>query len=714
MSPIIQLGAGSLALQSLPSVTASVPAPVHHIITIDISGSMSSDLPALRLHLKNKLSTLVAENDTVTIVWFSGRGQFGALVEGLKIHTASDLRSVHAAIDRFLQPIGMTGFKEPLQEIENIVARLKAWAGGYLVNLFFMTDGYDNQWSERDILELCSRLAKSLDSAAVIEYGWNCNRPLLTKMAEVLGGKLVFSDDFPSYIAAFEGSLTGLGGKKVPVVLDHPAEDGLAFALSGASLLTFSVDESGVVMVPEGLTELGYFTVPPGVPFDRHLHAEPLLYAALAMLAQRMDTKRVFGLLASLGDVALVQQFTNCFSKEDYSRFIDDVLQASVDVTARYRAGYDPHAVPREDAYTVLHLLSELASDDENLLYPYHPSFKYERTTAGSAARSDDVQFAVGDKSAGYPVNGIVWNETRPNVSIRVAVAGVVNLPKDRPAGVPETLNSVIFRNYTIIRDGVVHTRALPVSLSAKTFAALQANGLLAGETWRPAQVYSLEFPRLPVINRSMVTTTTAKDTFELVVELMRLKAAQKVFNEYTDRVAPKTSKKLELLYGEAATAWLKDRGVTDSGFNPPSDIVKSGDVYQAKELKISVKGLSSLPKVSDVETAVAAKKTLKLGEVFMATALSRIEAFTSSPVYTGAADREALLTTWLESERKALTVKTRELMEQLAQRKFAIVVGHTWFSEFPSLDEGSLAVAIPEGAPVQVTAALKTIEVAL
>ncbi len=714
MTSIVQLGAVALAIQALPVVVAPVPAPIHHLIAIDISGSMYSDLPELRVHLKNKLATLVGANDTVSLIWFSGRGQCGTLVEAMKVNGVADLSSLHAAIDRFLVPTGLTGFKEPLQQAGDIVDRLKGKAPGALFNLFFMTDGYDNQWSEKEILDLCKVLEKKLDSAAVIEYGWCCNRPLLTKMAETLGGNLVFSEDFQAYTVAFEGALGGKT-KKVPVKLDHKAAAGYAFAVAGENLLTFTPDEDGVVLVPEGLPAVAYFVSEKGEKFDHAKHTDAHLFAAVVPLAQRMETDTLFSVLGALGDVALVNSFSSCFSKEDYSRFQAEALAASVDATKRYAAGYDADAVPKEDAYTVLELLSDLSSSEQNLFYPYHSAFHYERIGAVREANDEEVRFSVADKAKGYAINGLVWNEDRPNVSIRVKVDGTVKLPASRPAVLPESLDSFIYRAYTIIKDGIVHTRKLPVSLTEATFAKLQANGLLDGEAWEAGKVFVLEFPKLPVINRLMVKGTTAKDTFQTVVELALLKGAQKVFNDWRDRISPKVSAKFLALYGEVGTEYLKSVGVTEyNGFNPPGTTVKSGDYYVAKELKIAIKGLSSLPKVLDVEAAIDAGKKLKIGEFAMAGAIKRLDEFMSSSIYTSASDGNALLGTWLEGEQKAIVAKTRELMEKLAQRKFSVVVGHIWFSDMGSMDENSLDIEVPGYGPVTVTANLKDIQVAL
>lgn len=711
---VIKLGALALAVQPLLAVAASVPAPIHHLIAIDISGSMYGDLPALRDHLKNRLSTVVGEADTVSLVWFSGNGQCGTLVKGMKVRGVSDLSALHKSIDRYLVATGLTGFKEPLKEVGSIISDLRKSNPESLINFFFMTDGYENQNSEKDVLDLCRELSKQVDSAAIVEYGWHCNRPLLAKMTEALGGKQIFSEDFTSYADAFEGSLTG-STKRVPVKLDQPAA-GSVFAIAGADLLNFTPDAAGVVQIPEGLGAIAYQTSASGKPFDRATDAQGEVWAFAAQLASRGDANGVFEVLGALGDVALVNQFTNCFSKEDYSRFHEAALGASTDAAKRYADGYDPKAVPPANAYTVLHLLAELSSSEENLLYPYHEAFKYERIGAATEQTDPGLKLVPADKSKGYPVSGIVWNETRPNVSMRVKIDGTVTLPATRHPKLPASIESFIYRNYTVVRDGILHTRTLPVSLARSSFDKLQAHGLLAGETWAAGKVYALTFPKLPVINRSMVKGVTAEDTFKAVVELNSLKAQAKVYNDWRKRIAPKTSDLFLMLYGQDATDELATLGLTTfNGFNPESKSVKSGDYYIANELKISVKGLSSLPKVEEVESLVdSGAKLTKLSHFMMAPAIKRITAFMASPAYAESADGTAVLAAWLKGETDAIIAKTRETQELLAGKKFSVIVGHTWFTDLPTMGEGSLDVDVPGFGKVAVTASLKETQIAL
>ena len=53
-------------------VTVEVAKKTNHIFVVDVSGSMYYDLPLIRTQLKNKLSNIMKEGDTISIVWTNG------------------------------------------------------------------------------------------------------------------------------------------------------------------------------------------------------------------------------------------------------------------------------------------------------------------------------------------------------------------------------------------------------------------------------------------------------------------------------------------------------------------------------------------------------------------------------------------------------------------------------------------------------------------
>ena len=125
----------------------------NHFCVIDCSGSMSYDLPKIREHIKRKLPKLLKEKDTISIIWFSGTGQFGTLLEAEPVATLTDLKAIDQAIDRWLKPQGLTGFTEPLQEAVRVVDRVTKALPGSISSLMFMSDGHDNCSLHSSILQ---------------------------------------------------------------------------------------------------------------------------------------------------------------------------------------------------------------------------------------------------------------------------------------------------------------------------------------------------------------------------------------------------------------------------------------------------------------------------------------------------------------------------------------------------------------------------------
>ena len=172
---------------------------VHHIFVLDCSGSMYYQLAQIRADLYNKISTLMKPEDSLTIIWFSDKKNFGVSVEDWRMGSEADLKELKVLIEKVLYSRGATAFKDPLVEAEAIVNRVNKRDPELVHSLFFLTDGYDNQYSEKEIIASISVLKPLLASAAIVEYGYYCNRKLLSEMSMEVGGVHVFSSDFQDY-----------------------------------------------------------------------------------------------------------------------------------------------------------------------------------------------------------------------------------------------------------------------------------------------------------------------------------------------------------------------------------------------------------------------------------------------------------------------------------------------------------------------------------
>ena len=116
---------------------APKPKPTNHVVVIDVSGSMSYELPKLRTQLKDKLVHLLRDDDTVSIIWFSGRGEFGVLTEAARPkQTVAPVKDVYIGrelaveIDGYKSLPALTDVRERLAKLAAGGTKTKPLTGG--------------------------------------------------------------------------------------------------------------------------------------------------------------------------------------------------------------------------------------------------------------------------------------------------------------------------------------------------------------------------------------------------------------------------------------------------------------------------------------------------------------------------------------------------------------------------------------------------------
>lgn len=455
-----------LVRHPLPSPAAAPPpkpTPIDHIVAVDVSGSMSWDLPKLARHVKARLPTLVGDDDTVTLLAFSGRGECVVIFEREQLAGIKDIARLNGAIDRHLRPIGLTGFVEPLRMVKDIAMRLVSQRSSRIA-LFFMSDGCDNCWRREEIISAVKDAAPFLASVTIVEYGLYADRPMLSRMAETAGGSLIYASDFSSYEPMFEAAMSKKGppgAKKTTLTLDHMPVDGFAFAVDGKDMLTFATDllkdgRAGI-SVPSHLTAVYYLstaTAPSGrianLAEDAKLTNEDAnyreqgndgidaAYAAMALYGQRVKPKIILSVLRALGDVRLINEFSTCFGKQRYSAFVEECIGAALDPALRFTAGYDPNKVPREDAPTILDVLDILARDERCRILTQSDGFLYSRIGRKAVSKARMLTVTEGKEVASLAE---ALGATREVDAIKEALAALSKIVADRKEPLRFTLD---------------------------------------------------------------------------------------------------------------------------------------------------------------------------------------------------------------------------------------------------------------------------------
>jgi hypothetical protein len=670
-----------------------VSVPTNHIIVIDCSGSMYGQLQLIRQQLKNRLPTLLKPEDKISVVWFSGKGQFGRLVDTFTVNSITDLGKLNTAIDQWIRPVGLTGFVEPLRD----VIKLCKENGPNTYSMIFLTDGGDNCWNRQDIVNTTAELAGVLSGATFVEYGWGCDRKLMVDMAAAANGTLVFADGFDSYDPIVSNAINSkFTNKRVEVDVELP-ECGLVWSTSTNGPCTYKVAD-GKISVPESVESVWYLSpvsTRGKVEDPDHRQCVAMLQGC-SLFSARGKSDAVKGMLASTGNADLYTKFSNAYGKQNLTDFQTLAISTSNGPEWKKR----DIVLPKPDAFTIIDLLSFLSSDKGNRIVPDMMDYKsMSRGTESTGDKEDQVTFVYTDKNASYPIENLTWNEDRPNVSILVTRDILITLPESRPVGVPKTVSSFVFRNYNIVHDGIVNVDKLPVCLSEETFGLLKGQGMVSGDYEN--KVYMLDIRSLPTINANMMANVSAADLFNAEVNLTKLRAAQKVIKAFTKELRVESTDE----QGKTdADTYLASLGITGRGYSPKKVQAAAVDRYDAVELVISIKGLSSVPSLADYRKKLATGKALTAREKLTGFYVSEFDG-----IIKQFGDNKAGALKWFEEREDLIKKMTRALIRQMAEIKFAVVIGQTWFREFDSRDNCGLVVNV-DGEDYECTVALKDV----
>jgi hypothetical protein len=721
------------------TVTVEVAKKTNHIFVVDVSGSMSWELPKIRTQLKNKLSNIMKEGDTITIVWFSGSRDAGILKEEVEVKSLKTLSDLHDAIDKWLRPVGLTAFLKPLELVKEVIGRIRKNRPDSVFSMIFLTDGCNNDCPWNEVIKTLKGLEAEIASSTFVEYGYYADSRALTQMASVLGGEKISCDGFDDFEPMFDAKISSsvYGGKKIVVNITDKYLYDFAYSVGkDGSVLLYNIQDNKI-MVGSDVKEVHFFS-----PIAVGTADAPLLnnvvpqeqvaklYAAVYVLSDKLmndDAEKVF---YALGDNHFYKMLVNAFGKQKLNSFKAAIKECVADVSKRFPLGIGAIQKVPDDAYCLMNLIEDLGNVEGCLFYKGHPDFNYNLIGRKRVARGEnlseadkkrlaeaknveeiskiteelkqknvEIKFVDSDPERGYPLTDLVWNEKRANLSVRIYIEGEAIVPENK-FGI-EKVASFRYKTYTLIKDGIVNIKKLPVSYSVEVLNLLKAHDVKFvvtdnGVTNQNAIV--IDLTSIPLINRGMVKAISAKGLGIQEWELQKLQADKKVYDYYRKSLFPKESKSFVELLGQEAADWLKTIGITDyNGFAPLTDAEESTDFYMSVNLETKIKGFSSLPKVEDVIAKLKSGAPLKPSEAIMSDAVKKYQAQLESEMYQSLNEEQqkGVLKTYLITKSDILNKKRKKALQEIAQIKFSLILSKKWFTEFKTFDENKLSLKL-------------------
>ena len=679
--------------------------PVNHIFCCDISGSMWDELPPMRKQLKNRLASIINDEDTVTIIAFADEDDCFVLKEKVHCSNAAELAELHKAINKYLTPMGCTDFPEPTKKSIDIVK-----TGGYY-NWVFLSDGGHNCGPFSDVVKALKELQPSVSAATIIEYGYYADSERLSQMAEILGGSKIPASDFDHYVPVIESAFAGNAAvPKQEIDMPYNTETKLAYnfavyvspATGNVHVANF---EDGKVLLPTNVDK--FYTVA-RVPVSLTNASRPAdfgpFYAIAYVLADKLEYDLVEDVLNYIGDKKFIDKYQTSFGKQKLFEFQNTLGLAVTD--AKERGEIDPNYKPNLDPYSVVDFFNDIADDKDNLIEVASPDFHYNRTGAKSEVKVEltaEEQEAIKQATntavveaiikkanerkvkmemvdRGYPISTFTWNEERANLSGLFKIDVVLTLP-DNNVGLTK-VPSFVYRNYTIIKDGIVNITVLPLVLTKSTFTKVCSHSgvkVLSQVNVEPKSRIRclLDISGLTVINKKAINGCLKPTMTSLALSLLDTKFTLK----YLKTLLPE-EKVVETMdgYTQEQFEYLATLGITAKGYSPATQQTKDGDFYMATNFVSNFKSFSSVPKIADVQKKITNGKSLTPSETYMKGVMDRVDKFIAGT----AGDHDTIVKAMIEQVNGIKDSTSRDL----AQMKFTMLVARKWFVGSTGFDD--------------------------
>lgn len=653
----------------------------NQIWLFDRSGSMSGDLRKLITDMKQRARTLV-EGDSLSLGWFSGEGDYRFILKGYKISAKEDYKQIDDILDKNNTTIGTTCFSEILDESSKTIDDLSGF-GSFALVLF--SDGcpvVSNYTKEiENIFKAIGKLANQVTSALLVGYGHYYNRSLMQEMAEKIGGSLIHSNDIASFGTSLDEYITSSreAGDKVKVKLNYsdamrpsPTDKNVYFSIFGKTVISYKPNNGEIsYTIGKGKKDFLYILT------DRlNGHEEELtnleelgprhsfikgMYGLAAVLSQKTQTLLAVDVLGALGDKHLIDLLYDSFTNAEYGKAEKNITDAMASPSLRFKKGKVLGYVKPDDAPCLLDVIDVITTDLNAEFFPYAGD-GYSRIGQKSE-KTTEVVFTPDNK--GFEVGNIVWSSSKLNLSLNTTVTGTVELDDDaKKLNLLKDFNCSVFRNFTFVKDGRLNIEKPVFKLSKETHDYLKNLGCTEQEWSNEAIVYDLTV--IPIMNRKYATLATSVKPFcELAIKESQLEGIVKVLKanvKYQKAASfnPNTS------YNDAITAYLAKFHIKNGIFSPPVTKAEAIDFYMSKTFDIKIKGLSSLPKVEDVQKKIAVGKTLTTSDSLIKAGLDELAAVKN--VDLAFKDRQQEL---------------REIRAKLLRLKFGLILGKGTLEEF-------------------------------
>lgn len=443
----------------------------HHILLVDVSGSMYQNLKELKIKLDQTLDALIkGENNYVTVILYSSHGECYRIVNAVKCDKLSyKMAKVKETIEKELYCRSLTVISEPMQQAIEISESIADICDKHHIILF--TDGcvVPSRWGYKEEEDKCYDLAKICKERNyflnAIGFGNYYDRTFLKTLVEITNGTLNHIDEIPQY---YDAVLELVNKVNDEMIIEVPINNNDFFVVSDAMhfhspkvLKSLKKNTENLIVSFNDDLVIEDHVVPSfeiEVPKDK---LEDLLYGLTLnhIIYEDVDSAEIT--LSQTGDVNLFKQINNCYSFAEKGNIINKLQTVLIDKSQRFIEGKQEIKVlsPDEEPICLIEILQQVLNDkDSSLLWDVNT--KYKRISQKTNYVEDDIVFEYPKK--GYmPINSITIAKDKLNVNVKATIYGQVLNKKTTMK-----MDAKTYRDYTLIKNGIINVDRLIVKLS--------------------------------------------------------------------------------------------------------------------------------------------------------------------------------------------------------------------------------------------------------
>lgn len=581
---------------------------VHYIHILDIE-----DVKMVS-KLKETLNYM-GENDLITIILSSGK----VLIKGSQNH-----KGLESLLDSLEASKKDGDILKSLNVTDEIIDELKVMCDKFAVILY--TDGLDSN----GLMETIDKINKKVVSFNVVGYGNDYDRnDLLNITGNSQFGVLVHSDDLDDFVEVFKDIQENIKELcKGDLNINVPGADILYVSdkntkLSKNEMKTDFLNRgnSSVVIIVDNDVKLDVnndVIISNDIDVMDEENILNIKYAYAYELAYEGRRLEALEVLREIGDKHLIDKHLDTFTHNEFKIYLDDLKEARDNPEKRFLDGEIKNEV--NEGISVFDVLEKLVKGDNYYCYSKNKE-SYSRISRKSIDEGNYFKAHDGEIYSSF--SGLVFSKDKLNISIRLVIPGVVELDENKAKAVDlnSKIDSRIYRNHNIIRDGILNMNEIEVLLDKNTLNELNIEGNFVkdlGNVNYEGKTYTkaiLELSKLPVVSQIDKYNKT-EDILNLVINRDEEIAKNKVIKHYLDELTNKEGTYKTFMgggYTPEQVDVLSEHGLDKFGNYVGVDrkLADRDDFYEVRKIEFQIKGQANIPSVNAVLKKIRENKKL-------------------------------------------------------------------------------------------------------